>query len=144
MPKELYADPDYYYPYLEERFGAHPPEFGYKDIIKRFRATKALPKERPHVTRKRTSLEIEGLDQDRIAAPEPSIAAQRLWDSFPYLWAKWDATTRQVFMMCLEHGETQREAAERLGLSQQRIGQIIQKHFTDKLVQYLKHGNLKH
>ena len=38
VPKELYANPDYYYPYLQKRFGAHPPEFGYKDVVKRFKA----------------------------------------------------------------------------------------------------------
>jgi alpha-L-fucosidase len=38
VPKEVYANPDYYYPYLEKRFGGHPPEFGYKDIVKRFKA----------------------------------------------------------------------------------------------------------
>ena len=38
VPKLMYAEPDYYYPYLEEHFGGHPPEFGYKDIIKQFKA----------------------------------------------------------------------------------------------------------
>ena len=38
VPKLLYSDPDYYYPYLEKHFGGHPPEFGYKDIIKQFKA----------------------------------------------------------------------------------------------------------
>ncbi|GAC15727.1 alpha-L-fucosidase [Aliiglaciecola lipolytica] len=37
-PKMIYEDPDYYYPYLESRWGAHPPEFGYKDIIPEFTA----------------------------------------------------------------------------------------------------------
>jgi alpha-L-fucosidase len=38
VPKQLYSDPEYYYPYLKEHFGAHPPEFGYKDIVKQFKA----------------------------------------------------------------------------------------------------------
>ena len=37
-PRNMYKEPDYYYPYLDERFGGHPPELGYKDIIKRFTA----------------------------------------------------------------------------------------------------------
>lgn len=38
VPKELYNNPDYYYGYLKKRFGAQPPEFGYKDIIPLFKA----------------------------------------------------------------------------------------------------------
>lgn len=38
VPKALYRDAEYYYPYLEQRFGSHPPELGYKDIIKMFKA----------------------------------------------------------------------------------------------------------
>jgi alpha-L-fucosidase len=38
VPKEIYANPDYYYPYLDEHFGGHPPELGYKDIVKQFKA----------------------------------------------------------------------------------------------------------
>lgn len=38
VPKLIYEDPDHYYPYLEERWGASPPEFGYKDIIPEFKA----------------------------------------------------------------------------------------------------------
>ena len=34
----IYKEPDYYYPILEKRFGAHPPEFGYKDVIEHFTA----------------------------------------------------------------------------------------------------------
>ena len=37
-PKLLYDDPTHYYPYLKERWGANPPEFGYKDIIPEFTA----------------------------------------------------------------------------------------------------------
>jgi alpha-L-fucosidase len=37
-PRKMYEDPEYYYPYLEEHFGGHPPEFGYKDIITLFTA----------------------------------------------------------------------------------------------------------
>jgi len=42
-PKMIYEDPDYYYPYLKERWGAHPPEFGYKDIIPEFTAKNWQP-----------------------------------------------------------------------------------------------------
>jgi alpha-L-fucosidase len=38
VPKLMYGDPKHYYPYLEERWGATPPEFGYKDIIPEFTA----------------------------------------------------------------------------------------------------------
>lgn len=38
VPKMMYRDPKYYYPYLKERWGAHPPEFGYKDIVPEFTA----------------------------------------------------------------------------------------------------------
>jgi alpha-L-fucosidase len=38
VPKIIYRDPNHYYAYLKERWGAHPPEFGYKDIIPEFTA----------------------------------------------------------------------------------------------------------
>ncbi|QDT00961.1 alpha-L-fucosidase [Adhaeretor mobilis] len=38
VPKLFYADPKNYYPYMKQRWGAHPPEFGYKDIIPEFTA----------------------------------------------------------------------------------------------------------
>lgn len=38
VPKLMYAERRYYYPCLEERFGACPPEFGYKDVVRRFKA----------------------------------------------------------------------------------------------------------
>ncbi len=38
VPKIIYRDPRHYYPYVKERWGAHPPEFGYKDIVKEFKA----------------------------------------------------------------------------------------------------------
>ena len=38
VPKMIYRNPQGYYPYLEKRWGAHPPEFGYKDIIPEFTA----------------------------------------------------------------------------------------------------------
>lgn len=38
VPKMLYEDPAHYYPYLKQRWGATPPEFGYKDIISQFTA----------------------------------------------------------------------------------------------------------
>ena len=37
-PKLIYSDTKHYYPYLTKRWGAHPPEFGYKDIIPEFKA----------------------------------------------------------------------------------------------------------
>ncbi|WP_343854347.1 alpha-L-fucosidase [Algoriphagus jejuensis] len=45
VPKMLYADSVHYFPYMEERWGAHPPEFGYKDIIPEFKAEKWNPEE---------------------------------------------------------------------------------------------------
>lgn len=45
VPKVMYDDTEYFYPYLEKRFGGHPPEFGYKDIIKQFKAENWEPKE---------------------------------------------------------------------------------------------------
>ncbi|MDN3618116.1 alpha-L-fucosidase [Polaribacter undariae] len=44
-PKILYEDPAYYYPYMKERWGANPPEFGYKDIIPEFKAENWNPEE---------------------------------------------------------------------------------------------------
>ncbi|MDQ8207391.1 alpha-L-fucosidase [Coraliomargarita sp. SDUM461003] len=38
VPKLFYADPKHYRPYMKERWGATPPEFGYKDIIPEFKA----------------------------------------------------------------------------------------------------------
>jgi alpha-L-fucosidase len=38
VPKEIYRDPKHYYPVVKERWGACPPEFGYKDIIPEFKA----------------------------------------------------------------------------------------------------------
>ena len=38
VPKLIYEDSIHYYPYIKERWGAHPPEFGYKDIISEFKA----------------------------------------------------------------------------------------------------------
>ena len=43
VPKLFYADPTHYYPYMKERWGATPPEFGYKDIIPKFKAEKWDP-----------------------------------------------------------------------------------------------------
>lgn len=45
VPKLIYQDPEHYYPYMEERWGAHPPEFGYKDIIPEFKAENWNPDE---------------------------------------------------------------------------------------------------
>ncbi len=38
VPKMFYSDPNHYYPYMKKRWGAPPPEFGYKDIIPEFKA----------------------------------------------------------------------------------------------------------
>jgi len=38
VPKLIYEDPAHYYPYLKQRYGACPPEFGYKDIISHWKA----------------------------------------------------------------------------------------------------------
>ena len=38
VPKLLYDDSEHFYPYMKERWGAHPPDFGYKDIIPEFTA----------------------------------------------------------------------------------------------------------
>lgn len=43
VPKQLYRDSTHYYPYMRERWGASPPEFGYKDIIPEFKAEKWNP-----------------------------------------------------------------------------------------------------
>ena len=45
VPKLFYSDPQHYYPYIEQRWGATPPEFGYKDIIPEFKAEKWNPDE---------------------------------------------------------------------------------------------------
>ena len=43
VPKEIYRKPDHYYAYLKKRFGAAPPEFGYKDVISLFKAERWHP-----------------------------------------------------------------------------------------------------
>ncbi|CAA6691695.1 MULTISPECIES: alpha-L-fucosidase [unclassified Lentimonas] len=45
VPKMIYADPKHYYPYVEQRWGATPPEFGYKDMIPEFKAENWKPDE---------------------------------------------------------------------------------------------------
>ncbi len=45
VPKLLYEDSKHYYPYMASRWGAHPPDFGYKDIIPEFTAEKWAPDE---------------------------------------------------------------------------------------------------
>lgn len=45
VPKLIYEESEHYYPYLEERWGAKPPEFGYKDIIPEFKAENWNPEE---------------------------------------------------------------------------------------------------
>ncbi|QDV41168.1 Alpha-L-fucosidase [Stieleria neptunia] len=43
VPKLLYEDSAHYYPYMKQRWGATPPEFGYKDILPEFKAEKWDP-----------------------------------------------------------------------------------------------------
>ena len=43
VPKLIYHDTKHYYPYVKERWGATPPEFGYKDISPEFKAEKWAP-----------------------------------------------------------------------------------------------------
>ena len=38
VPRIMYRDTNDYYPYFQNRWGAHPPAFGYKDIIPEFTA----------------------------------------------------------------------------------------------------------
>lgn len=45
VPKMIYEDSTYYYPYLRERWGAAPPDLGYKDIIPEFKAENWDPDE---------------------------------------------------------------------------------------------------
>lgn len=45
VPKLIYEDSAHYYNYLRKRWGAAPPEFGYKDIIPEFKAEKWQPEE---------------------------------------------------------------------------------------------------
>jgi len=45
VPKMIYEDSEHYYPYVKERWGANPPEFGYKDIIPEFTAENWNPDE---------------------------------------------------------------------------------------------------
>ena len=45
VPKMIYSHPKHYYPYMQKRWGAHPPEFGYKDIIPEFKAENWNPDE---------------------------------------------------------------------------------------------------
>ena len=45
VPKMIYDDAEHYYPYVKERWGANPPEFGYKDIIPEFTAENWNPNE---------------------------------------------------------------------------------------------------
>lgn len=43
VPKMIYEDSKHYFPYVNKRWGATPPEFGYKDIIPEFKAEKWDP-----------------------------------------------------------------------------------------------------
>jgi alpha-L-fucosidase len=44
-PKMIYADSEHYYPVVEKRYGARPPEFGYKDLLREFKAEKWDPEQ---------------------------------------------------------------------------------------------------
>jgi alpha-L-fucosidase len=43
VAKAIYSDPKHHYPLLKQRFGAAPPEFGYKDVVDHFKAEKWDP-----------------------------------------------------------------------------------------------------
>ncbi len=43
VPKMLYEDPAHYYPFIKERWGSTPPEFGHKDTLPEFKAEKWDP-----------------------------------------------------------------------------------------------------
>lgn len=43
VPRQIYADSKHHYPVLKERFGAAPPEFGYKDVVDHFKAERWDP-----------------------------------------------------------------------------------------------------
>ena len=43
VAKAIYSDPKHLYPLLKQRFGAAPPEFGYKDMVDHFKAEKWDP-----------------------------------------------------------------------------------------------------
>jgi alpha-L-fucosidase len=43
VPKLLYEQKKHYYPYIEKRWGAAPPDFGYKDIIPEFKVENWKP-----------------------------------------------------------------------------------------------------
>ena len=45
VPKLLYEDAAHYYPFMKQRWGATPPDFGYKDIIPEFTAENWKPDE---------------------------------------------------------------------------------------------------
>ncbi len=51
-PKMLYRDPEHYYAFLQENYGAQPPEFGYKEIVALFKAEKWEPDEWAELFRK--------------------------------------------------------------------------------------------
>jgi hypothetical protein len=44
-PKLMYQDPEHYYPVIKKRWGATPPDFGYKDVIPEFTAENWNPDE---------------------------------------------------------------------------------------------------
>jgi alpha-L-fucosidase len=44
-PKLIYEDPEHYYPVIKERWGATPPDFGYKDVVPEFTAENWNPDE---------------------------------------------------------------------------------------------------
>ncbi len=45
FPRNLYSNPGTYYPWMKQRYGACPPEFGYKDICRRFEAKRFDPEQ---------------------------------------------------------------------------------------------------
>ncbi len=73
VPKLIYTDPDHYYPYMDGRWGAYPPEFGYKDIVPEFTA--------------------ENWDPDAWAALFKSVGAHYVVMTAEHHdgWANWDS-----------------------------------------------------
>lgn len=45
VPQLIYRETKHYYPYMKKRWGAHPPEFGYKDVVPEFKAENWNPDE---------------------------------------------------------------------------------------------------
>ena len=49
VPKQIYREAEHYYPVVKQRWGATPPDFGYKDMIKEFTAENWDPEAWAHL-----------------------------------------------------------------------------------------------